>query len=1368
MRNKLFKVSVALGTLALFNNAGAVDFEKEVKPILESRCVKCHNSDKSKGKLNLETLNHAKKGGDSGSAIVPGNSGKSKLLELVKLPAEHDNIMPPKGGPLTKEQISILENWIKEGAKWPANITLKEVKEEKTTPKKEVKIEASFRPAGHKILAADKGIIAIIDFDGKVTWKHQAHAVHDLQMLENGNVLFQINQTTVVEVDPKTNKKVFEYNSAVMNGNKGKKVEVHAFQRVENGLTMIAESGPGRIIEVDKAGKIVKQIKLKLNNPHPHRDTRQVEKLQNGNYLVTHEGDSTIREYNSTGKVVWEYEVPLFGKERKGGHGPEGWGNYAFASIRLPNGNTLIATGNGHSVIEVTPSKEIVWHLKQNDLKGITLAWVTTLQLMPNGNYMIGNCHAGPNNPQIIEINKHKEVVWQFKDFNNFGNGLSNFEIIDASEDIAFFNNKVHHVLEKNCFKCHGHNEKEFKGGLWLESRFNALKGGDISKDIVDWKNPSNSVLLKHINWVDEEHQMPPKKQMSQEDIDILTEWVRRRMPYDPFKENIMVVKNEINDETKNFWSYRNLFKPEPPKVKNSAWTKNDIDKFILAKLEAKGLTPNQQTDKIALCRRVYYDLIGLPPTPEEIKQFVNDKSPDAYEKLLDRLLASKHYGEKWGRHWLDVVRFAETNSFERDAPKPEAWKYRQWVIDSFNKDKPYDQMILEQLAGDELPNPTAETITATGYYRLGSWDDEPADRIQALYDEYDGIVSTTGEAFMGMTVGCARCHNHKLDPFPMANYYGLLAFFHNVKPYTRGGHENSILTNVISEKDKAPMLAENKKRAKLREPILNKMKEIEQLIADSSPEKSIHSDMRNVTFKFYRETWDKLPDFDMFRPEETGTVPGNWFDISKASRKVSFGYVFEGDLSVSAPGSYEFYLNSDDGAELFINNKSLIKYDGIHGMHKLHKKAVNLKKGVHKIRLHYFQKEHGYGLYAAWRVKGRGKPKTLTPPDAKSINPVTVLKNRNKSISLIGKEKYEEYKKLEAKLNSLQDISPTQYVLSVREFGNQPKDTFILRRGNAHVIGPKVEPHFPEILTDKKPVFKPTENSTGRRLALAKWIVEENPMTPRVMANRIWQYHFGRGIVKSPNDFGMMGEKPTHPQLLEYLAVTFKENGWSIKKLHKLIMTSATYKMSSKYNDVAFQKDPDNNLFWRFNMRRLTSEEIRDSILQVMGKLDRTYGGPSVYPHISEESLASQSSRKWKENTPESHQYRRSVYTFQMRSLLFPLNEAFDSANTDASCAVRFATTTPSQALTMMNGELINKSAELMAQNVLENAGDDITAQVRYLWPQATGHLPKDDQIKTAKAFILKMRQLGSSKEKSLQQLCLIILNLNEFIYLD
>lgn len=285
---------------------------------------------------------------------------------------------------------------------------------------------------GHTFITADssKRRIAIIDEDGETKWEHKIAGLHDLQVLDNGNILFQSSWTRVIEVDPKTSKIVWEHESATSNGNKGKRIEVHAFQRLANGSTMIAESGATRIIEVGKDGKLLKTIPLKVSKPHPHRDTRLARKLDNGHYLVCHEGDGIVKEYDADGKVVWEFAVPLFGKPRKGGHGPEAFGNQCFSAVRLKNGNTLIATGNGHSVLEVTPEKKIVWSIHQNDLKGIQLAWVTTLQVLPNGNIVIGNCHAGPKNPQIIEVNRDKEVVWTFHDFERFGNATTNTQIL--------------------------------------------------------------------------------------------------------------------------------------------------------------------------------------------------------------------------------------------------------------------------------------------------------------------------------------------------------------------------------------------------------------------------------------------------------------------------------------------------------------------------------------------------------------------------------------------------------------------------------------------------------------------------------------------------------------------------------------------------------------------------------------------------------------------------------------------------------------------------------------------------------------------------------------------------------------------------
>ena len=351
----------------------------------------------------------------------------------------------------------------------------------------------------------------------------------------------------------------------------------------------------------------------------------------------------------------------------------------------------------------------------------------------------------------------------------------------------------MHPILEKSCFECHGKDPKELGGSLALISRASILKGGD-SGAAIDLEDHTSSLLLEAVNY--ELYEMPPDGKLPQEQIDILTKWVKMGAPWTPESANKIVesdgkhMEPEVNAETKQFWSFQKVQRPDVPKVKNGDWVSNEVDNFILAKLEEKDLSPAKQASKQSLIRRAYYDLIGLPPTPGEVEAFIADNSPDAYENLIEQLLASPHYGEKWGRHWLDLVRYAESNSFERDGTKPYVWRYRDYVIQAFNKDKPYDQFLIEQLAGDELPGAKAEQIIATGYYRLGQWDDEPADPKLALFDDLDDILATTSQAMMGLTVNCARCHNHKIDPIPTKDYYGMLAFFRNVRRYGVRGHD--------------------------------------------------------------------------------------------------------------------------------------------------------------------------------------------------------------------------------------------------------------------------------------------------------------------------------------------------------------------------------------------------------------------------------------------------------------------------------------------------------------------------------------------------------------------------------------------------
>ncbi|HLU46971.1 MAG TPA: DUF1549 domain-containing protein, partial [Planctomycetota bacterium] len=408
----------------------------------------------------------------------------------------------------------------------------------------------------------------------------------------------------------------------------------------------------------------------------------------------------------------------------------------------------------------------------------------------------------------------------------------------DAAAEAAWFRKEIYPVLEANCLDCHG-GEGRAKAGLWLTNREAILRGGELGP-AVSIEKPGESLLLRAVSHREDHLRMPPRARLPDETIAKLEEWVRRGVPWDPELEREVPAEAEeadtlvVTDEDRAFWSFQPVVRREPPAVENDDWPVSPIDSFILARLEAAGLEPNPPLEPAALLRRLYFDLIGLPPTPDEVRAFVEDPSEERYARIVDDLLASKRYGERWARHWLDVVRFAETNSFERDSVKPNAWRYRDWVIESLNEDKPYDRFVLEQLAGDELDEPTTETIIATGYYRLGPWDDEPTDPLQARYDELDDIVSTTGQAFLGLTLNCARCHDHKLDPIPQEDYYRVLAFFHNVLPTTRGGDTTQV--EIDSSEDQVALDREREAREREIENLRSQLAALDQQILTSLP----------------------------------------------------------------------------------------------------------------------------------------------------------------------------------------------------------------------------------------------------------------------------------------------------------------------------------------------------------------------------------------------------------------------------------------------------------------------------------------------------------------------------------------------------
>lgn len=813
-----------------------------------------------------------------------------------------------------------------------------------------------------------------------------------------------------------------------------------------------------------------------------------------------------------------------------------------------------------------------------------------------------------------------------------------------SKEAIAFFESKVRPVLADHCFKCHSGDKH--KGGLRLDSRAAILGGGDQGPAIVVGQ-PDKSLLIKAVRHDDEQLKMPPKAKLTREQIAALTDWVKMGAPWPGGDTVASAGKREkvITDKDRAHWAFQPVKRPAPPAVRNQAWVTNPIDAFILARLEAKGLSPNPPAARRELVRRVYYDLVGLPPTPKEMEGALSDESANWYEKVIERLLNSPQYGEKWGRHWLDLVRFAETNSYERDNPKPHAWRYRDYVIRAFNDDKPYDRFIREQLAGDELypgadiSGAAADALIATGYYRLGIWDDEPTDREQAKYDGLDDIVATTGQTFLGITFDCARCHDHKIDPVLQKDYYRLLSFFHNINHFRNGGPS-----------DERPMFTRPEDRQSYEE----------QVRALERRRKEIQAAL--TTFE------------DEFR--------------------------------------------------------------------KLYEQVEN--------------------------KKANDVPRLALKDGAR----------------LLGKERFTRYQEQRREMDAANKQKvPAEMALCVTEAGHTPPETFVMIRGNPHVKGDKVEPAFPQVLggiVPELPKPAPSSRTTGRRLVLANWIAsKDNPLTARVMANRIWQYHFGRGIVRSASNFGLQGDRPTHPELLDWLATEFTSpspstgeggGGWRLKSLHKTILTSSAYRMSSRSNTTALAADPTNDLFWRFDMRRLSAEEIRDSIHAVNGSLNPKMYGPGIYVDIPREVQEGQSmpGHGWGKSPPEE-QNRRSVYIHVKRSLLTPILESFDVAETDRSLPVRFSTTQPTQALGMLNSEFVNKQADVFAARLRREAGADLDKQVRTGLYLATCRPPSDAEVRRGVELIRSLQSKdGVNAEMAMRYFCLMALNLNEFLYID
>jgi hypothetical protein len=961
-----------------------------------------------------------------------------------------------------------------------------------------------------------------------------------------------------------------------------------------------------------------------------------------------------------------------------------------------------------------------------------------------------------------------------------------------TTEEIQFFKEEVRPILEENCFKCHGgvddKGHVKIRSGLQLISQKGILIGGDHGP-AFDEKEPSNSRLLTMIAYGDPDKSMPPSGKLPEAQIATLVKWVKMGIPWTPEDADKLVEVHEdegtttVNDRTRAYWSNKPMERPEVPKIEG---VRNPIDAFIKDKLTTHGLTPNGKADKRTLARRAYFNLTGLAPTPEEVEDFVNNTEPDAWPKLVDQLLDSPHYGEKWGRHWLDLVRYAESNGFERDSEKEHIWRYRDYVIDAFNQDKPYDQFIKEQLAGDELDEVTPESKIATGYHRLMQWDDEPADRLQHKYDVLDDNVRTTTEGMLAMTAGCARCHDHKGDPFPQKDYYSIMAFFHGVTDMDK----SRVIENIIPKEEALRVEAGKKKMEVQKLEIRDRIGKIESMAAKALQEKvpalrdelegaeggdlTLIADSREkpqewfYTFEKPADDWSSVG----FRPETSGwkkgaagfgmQVPNS---VPRTEWKTKDIWIHKEFRLTKVPKKIDLTLHYDDDVEVYLNGQLIHSAKGYttnYEVIELPKPvALTLQTGRNSLAIHCSYDGGGRYLDAGLQISG------------KKVNVSGHIRKHWREI--FTKEQFDTYNKLNRELSEL-DRAPVAgeiRAMIVQESGMDPPPLHVHIRGNASSPGDQVEPGFPQIFGGLVPVIQANEKTktSGRRKALAEWITHpKNPRTARVMVNRIWQHHFGRGICPTPSDFGYLGMEPTHPELLDWLATEFVRKKWSIKEMHRLIMNSEAYQMSSKGSALALEKDPQNDLLWRYDMRRLTAEEMRDTILYLSGQLNLAVGGESVYVPLPEEVLATSSTKggKWGTSSPEDAA-RRSIYVHVKRSLKPPMLSDFDFADTDAPCPVRFNTTVPTQALNMLNSEFLNEQAAVFAVNLRETAGDDPKAQIRAAFETALSRPVTDDEISRAEEFLNVMQKdHGLSKSEALVRFCLLVLNLNEFVYLD
>jgi hypothetical protein len=959
-----------------------------------------------------------------------------------------------------------------------------------------------------------------------------------------------------------------------------------------------------------------------------------------------------------------------------------------------------------------------------------------------------------------------------------------------------------------------------------LDDRAAAMRGGEHGPAIVSGRG-ADSPLIQYVSGAVDDMIMPPPKsggrRLTSKEIDLLRAWIDQGAPWDPESGR------QAATGKSDFWAFRAPVRQAIPCPTNSAWARNEIDQFILSRLEHEGLAPAPEADRRTLIRRATFDLTGLPPTPAEVESFVSDSSVGAYERLIERLLSSPRYGERWARHWLDVVHYGETHGYDKDKPRPAAWPYRDYVIRAFNQDKPYARFVEEQVAGDILYPDEPDGVAALGFIAAGPWDfvghvelpETKTDGLIARYNDRDDMVMTTMSTFQSLTVHCARCHDHKFDPISQEDYYSLQAVFAGVDRAERWFDSDKELycrrKGLLARQEN---LSERKLQleAKItqtspaifglidaRKADLKKQRTaFDKANADtSSPSNGFHSQVASQpdTTKWVQIDLESNLPVDQIRliaarPTDFPDTPGFGFPV-RFRVEISDGPGFENPTLVFDQTGTD-YLNPADrpvaiaaggtrARSVRVTATRLWERTGDYvfalaevqvisgGKNVAFGKQVTALDSIESGRWAKAFLVDDYGSrerlgtldpaeLAAQRKKRQAIETELDQLDLERKQLVSRLVDRS-----IQTDFAEVERELAAVDSSLRGLPPAEKVFAAANSfaasgsfhpAKVPRTVSVLRRGDVKQPIRPAEPGALSCFTNLPSRFQVSDpnNEGARRGALAKWLTSpKNPLTLRSIVNRVWQDHFGRGIVDTPNDFGHMGSMPSHPELLDWLTFWFAEHGQSLKELHRLLMTSAAYRQSVAFNPAFAKTDADNRLLWRMNRTRLDADELRDSVLFVSGQLDLTEGGPSVQQFFFKDDHSPvYDYSRFDVDRPEAT--RRSIYRFVVRSVPDPFMETLDCPDASLLAPKREATVTALQALTLLNDPLVLRQAEHLADRIAHACGDT-PAQIDQLFAIVLARRARPWE---------RTRLANYADEHGLANVCRLLLNSSEFMFLD